>query len=450
MEPGSLFGVIAVFALIAANGFFVAAEFALVRVRATRIEQLAAEGRSVAQVVKHQIQHLDNYLASTQLGITLASLALGWIGEPSLAHLLEPLFAWVGGAAAETLAHSAAVTISFLLITTLHIILGELVPKSIALQRTEGTTLIVARPLLVFTQLLRPFILLMNSVGNAVVRLLGLQAAGEQALAHTVEELEMLVAQSRQGGILDTEEERMLYHVFGFGEKKAADIMLPRSEIVAVPSTITLRELQQTFAQESYTRLPVYGGTLDNIIGMVHLKDVFSWLQTGAAPETFPLRQIVRPVLDVTEQIAIEVVFTQMRKRRIHMAMVVDEYGATAGMITLEDIVEEIVGEVQDEFDLLRPEVEPLPDGSSSVDGLMNLTAFCEYFGLKQPDASSHTVGGYVMERLGRLAQMNDTVALDISHLRVEELDGRRVARVHVKTGSSLLPPEVEDEERAH
>ena len=437
MELSSLLGVLAVFALVAANGFFVAAEFALVRVRATRIEQLVAEGRSVAHVVKNQIQHLDNYLASTQLGITLASLALGWIGEPSLAHLLEPLFAWVGGAAAETLAHSAAVTISFLLITALHIILGELVPKSIALQRTEGTALVIAGPLFVFTQMLRPFILFMNGMGNAVVRLLGLRAAGEQGLVHTVEELEMLVAQSRQSGILDTEEERMLYHVFGFGEKKVADIMLPRSEMVAIPSTITLSELQQTFARESYTRLPVYEDTPDNVIGMIHLKDVFTWLQTGAAPETFPLGQMLRPVLDVTEQTTIEVVFAQMRTRRIHLAIVFDEYGTTAGMVTLEDVVEEIVGEVQDEFDTreqgVRPEIEHLPDGSASVDGLMNLTAFCEHFGLKQPEASSHTLGGYVMEHLGRLAQVNDAVELDTALLRVEELDGRRVARVHME-----------------
>jgi putative hemolysin len=437
MDPSSLLGILAVFALVAANGFFVAAEFALVRVRVTRIEQLVAEGRSVAQVVRHQIHHLDNYLASTQLGITLASLALGWIGEPSLAHLLEPLFAWVGGVAAMTLAHSAAVTISFLLITTLHIILGELVPKSIALQRTEGTVFVVARPLFLFTKLLRPFILFMNGAGNAVVRLLGLQATGEQGLVHTVEELEMLVAQSRQSGILDTEEERMLYHVFGFGEKKVADILLPRSEMVAIPSTITLSELQRTFARESYTRLPVYEETWDNVIGLVHLKDVFSWLQRGAAPETFSLRQMVRPVLEVTERTAIEVVFAQMRKRRIHLAMVFDEYGTMVGMVTLEDVVEEIVGEVQDEFDTreqgVRSEVEPLPDGSASVDGLMNLAAFCESFGLKQPTASSHTLGGYVTEHLGRLAQVNDAVELDTALLLVEELDGRRVARVHVE-----------------
>ena len=207
--------------------------------------------------------------------------------------------------------------------------------------------------------------------------------------------------------------------------------------MVAIPSTINLSDLQQTFARESYTRLPVYEGTLDNIIGMVHLKDVFTRVQTGVTPETFSLRQIVRPVLDVTEQTALEAVFTQMRKKRIHLAVAFDEYGATAGMITLEDVVEEIVGEMQDEFDTseqgVRSEVESLPDGSFSVDGLMNLTAFCEHFGLKQPIASSHTVGGYIVEHLERLAQANDTVKLDTALLRVEELDRRRVARVHVE-----------------
>jgi CBS domain containing-hemolysin-like protein len=437
VDISSLLGLGAVFALVAANGFFVAAEFALVKVRTTRIDQLVAEGHSAAKTVQKQIQHLDTYIASTQLGITLASLALGWIGEPTLSHLIEPLFTWIGGEAVETLAHSLAITISFALITAFHIVLGELVPKSIALQRSEGTSLFVARPLLLFTRLLRPFILLMNGIGNAVVHLLGLQAAGEHAAVHSVEELEMLVAQSRKGGVLDAQEEVLLHHVFGFGEKTAQQVMLPRREIVAVPTTASFEELQAVLVQEQYTRLPIYEDTLDTIVGMVHLKDVFTWQHTDTSQGSFTLQQILRPVLYATQTTSIEVVFTQMRNKRIHLAIVIDEYGSTAGMVTLEDIVEEIVGEVQDEFDTreqgVRSEVEILADGSSSVDGLMSLGAFCERFGAEIKQSHTRTLGGYVFERLGRLAQVGDTVLLEGYQLCVEEMDHRRIARVHIR-----------------
>jgi putative hemolysin len=436
VDISSLLGVVAVFALVAANGFFVAGEFALVKVRATRIEQLVSEGVGAAKVVQSQIQHLDTYIASTQLGITLASLALGWIGEPSLSHLIEPLFDWIGGGAAQTLSHSLAIVISFVLITGFHIVLGELVPKSIALQSSEKTSLFVARPLLLFTRLLHPFILLMNSVGNAVVRLFGMEATSEHASVHSVEELEMLVAQSRQGGVLDAQEEAFLHHVFIFGETSVQAVMLPRSEVVGVPNTISLEELKQTFAQEQYTRLPVYEENLDSIIGMVHLKDVFSWLQSEKK-QPFSLPEILRPVLYVTQTSSIEAVFAQMRSKRIHLAIVIDEYGGTAGMVTLEDIVEEIVGEVQDEFDTrergVRQEVEVLPDGSSSVDGLMSLSSFSEQFNIDTRKYHSRTVGGFVFEKLGRIARHGDTVSTQEYLLRVEEMDGRRIARVRVE-----------------
>jgi putative hemolysin len=219
MDIGSLVGLVAVLVLIAANGFFVAGEFALVKIRITRINELVAEGNKTAKVIQEQLAHLDRYIAATQLGITLASLALGWVGEPSLAHLIEPLFAWIGGHAAEALTHTLAVIISFAIITAGHIILGELVPKSIALQRPEGAVFFVSLPLQVFAQLFSPFISLMNGTGNLVVRSLGFQPDSEYASVHSAEELEMLVAQSRQGGAIDAQEEELLHHIFGFGEK---------------------------------------------------------------------------------------------------------------------------------------------------------------------------------------------------------------------------------------
>jgi putative hemolysin len=437
LDAGSLVGVLAVFALVAANGFFVAAEFGLVKVRQTRIDELVAEGKSVAKVVQDQLRHLDNYIAATQLGITLASLALGWIGEPSLAHLIEPLFAFAGGAAATELAHSAAIAISFFLITLFHIVLGELVPKSIALQRSEGTALFVARPLRLFARLFRPFILLMNGIGNLVVRALGLQAASELGSVHTVKELEMLVTQSRKAGLLDNEEEVLLRRVFDFGEKTAQHVMVPRTEIVGVSRDITLEQLRQKVAQERYTRLPVYEGTLDNIIGMVHIKDVFTLLSMGSCDDPFTVQNILRPVLSVPKTTSITKLMALMQSQKAHLTVVIDEYGETAGLVTLEDIMEEIVGEVQDEFDTLeegvRSEVELQADGSSSVDGLMSIDAFAEQFGGSFDSASYKTIAGYVFSELGRVPQVGDSVSSGGYRLAVEAMDHLRIARLRVE-----------------
>lgn len=443
MDMNSLIGLLGVVILVAANGFFVAAEFALVKVRSTRIEQLVTEGNRTARVVQTQVQQLDTYIAATQLGITLASLALGWIGEPSLAHLIEPLFASIGGQAAETLSHTLAVAISFAVITSLHIVMGELVPKSIALQRSEATSLFVARPLWLFARLLSPFIYVMNGIGNSIVRLLGMRAAHEHSSIHSVEELEMLVAQSRQGGILDVEEEKMLYHVFEFGEKSVHQVMKPRSELAALPTTSSLEQIQTYLVQEQYTRLPIYENTLDSVVGMIHLKDLFAWQQKHSGTP-FVLEQILRPVLYVTLTTSIETTLRDMRNKRIHLAIIIDEYGSTAGMVTLEDIVEEIVGEVHDEFDTqergVRDEVETQRDGSLSIDGLMSIQALTTRLGLAEPVTTSKTVGGFVQEHLGRLAHLGDQVLLDTYQLTVESMDGRRVARVQVVPQASSTP----------
>jgi putative hemolysin len=437
LDAGSFVGLLAICALVAANGFFVAAEFGLVKVRQTRIDELAAEGKSVAKVVQDQLRHLDNYIAATQLGITLASLALGWIGEPSLAHLIEPLFAFAGGVAATELAHSAAIAISFSLITLFHIVLGELVPKSIALQRSEGTALFVARPLYLFARLFRPFILLMNGVGNLFVRALGLHAISEHASVHTVKELEMLVAQSRKAGILDNEEEVLLRRVFDFGEKTAQHVMVPRTEIVGVPRDIRLAQLREKVAEEHYTRLPVYEGTLANILGMVHIKDVFTQLGKSGASGPFTVQSILRPVLTVPKTTSITKLMALMQSQQAHLTVVIDEYGETAGIVTLEDILEELVGEVQDEFDTaeegVRPVVEMRAEGSYSVDGLMSIDAFAEQFGGSFHSASYKTVAGYVFSELGHIPKVGDSVSLRGYRLTVEAMDHLRIARLRVE-----------------
>lgn len=433
MDLTSLFGVLAVFVLIAANGFFVAAEFSLVKVRATRVEELVSEGKGGARVVQHQIKHLDTSIAATQLGITLASLALGWIGEPSLAHLVEPLFAWAG-AAAEGLSHTLAVAISFFLITAGHIILGELVPKAIALQRAESTALFVARPLQLFALILRPFILFMNGVGNSVMHWLGMSEASAHGSVHSPQELEMLVAQSRQAGLLQAREEELLRHVFDFEDTEVRQVMIPRAEIVALPVTSTFEQVRELIAAERYTRYPVYEGTIDTIIGMLHLKDLVNWPDSSSASD---IRHLLRPVLEVPELNSIAQLLTRMQKQRIHLAVVIDEYGVTAGIVTLEDIMEELIGEVRDEFDSaqegVRSEIEALPNGSTSVDGLVSLASFIDRFDVQITPAHAQTLGGYIQEQEDRVPQVGDTLQLGAYQLRVEEMAGRRVARVRVE-----------------
>ncbi len=444
MDAGPLVGILAVFVLVATNGFFVAAEFGLVKVRRglvkvrrTRIDELVAEGKRVAKVVQDELRHMDNYIAATQLGITLASLALGWIGEPSLAHLIEPLFAFSGGIAATELAHSAAIAISFFLITLLHIVLGELVPKSIALQRSEGTALFVARPLYLFARLFRPFIVFMNGLGNLVVGAFGLQSASEHGSVHSVKELEMLVAQSHKAGLLDNEEEVLLRRIFDFGEKMAQHVMVPRAEIVGIPHNITIEDLQQKIAEEHYTRFPVYEGTLDNIIGLVHLKDVFTLLNKRDSDEPFAVQSILRPILTVPKTTSIPKLMTLMQSQKAHLAVVIGEYGETAGIVTLEDILEEIVGEVQDGFDTLeegvRSEVEKLADGSYSVDGLMMVDAFAERFGVTFGALHSATIAGYVFGELGRIPTVGDSISVGKYQLQVEAMDHFRIARLRVE-----------------
>jgi CBS domain containing-hemolysin-like protein len=424
--------------LVALNGFFVAGEFALVKVRATRINQLVEEGNKAAKVVQNQIKHLDSYIAATQLGITLASLALGWIGEPSLAHLIEPLFSWLGGWLTEAVTHTVTVVISFVVITTLHIVMGELVPKSIALQRGEGTALFISRPLLLFARIFHPFILLMNGIGTLAVRAVGLQAADEHASVHSVEELEMLVVQSRQAGVLDAQEEELLRHVFDFSDKNVHAVMIPRLEIVGVPKTISLEALKVVFQKEHYTRLPVYEDTIDSIVGMVHIKDVFNYIvEKKQDASLFHIQQIMRPVLAVPESVNLDTLLTRMRSARTYLAIVINEYGETEGMVSLEDIVEELVGDVHDEFDTVaegvREEIEYHPDGTCSVDGLMGVSSFGDRFGVAIKQRHAHTIGGYVFEELDRLPRLGDQVTLGDYTLRVEEMDKRRVARLRVQ-----------------
>jgi magnesium and cobalt exporter, CNNM family len=437
MDTGSLLGVLAVFALVGANGFFVAAEFALVKIRATRVEQLVAQGNRLARIVQQQTTHLDNYIAATQLGITLASLALGWIGEPSLAHLIEPLFQWVGsGVAAQDIANTVAVVISFVLITGFHIVLGELVPKSIALQRAERVSLFIAAPLLIFSRVFRPFIALMNGVGNAIVRLLGFSTGGEHESVHSVEELEIIVKQSRQAGVLDAEEEVLLRHVFDFSDKVARDILTPRSDIVAVEARTSLDEAARVCFESGYTRLPVYRETLDQIVGVLHAKDLLHAREGGREAAAPAIETLMRPASFVLESQHLDDVLALLRREGTHMAFVVDEYGQVEGLLTLEDVLEEIVGEIHDEYDTgedipirRREDGVWVVAGSESYENVRAATGLPE---IPESERGQYaTLPGLMMLRLGRVPRIGDRVPLEPDwEIEVAKMDGRRVRQV--------------------
>jgi len=339
------------------------------------------------------------------------------------------------------LAHTVGLAISFILITTFHIVMGELVPKTITLQKTEAVAMFVARPLELFRQVFRPFIWVINALGSIVVRLIGMQVLGENAKVHSVEELEILVTESREAGYLDKNEEVLLLRVFDFGDKTARQVMLPRTEVVGVPDNATLVEMLKLAADERYTRFPVYHESLDKIIGVVHVKDLFGLVANGyiteEAHKTFKLSQIVRPVLTVPETVHVADLLTLMRQRQVHMAVLIDEYGGTAGIVTLEDILEEIIGDVRDEFDTneggVKNDVEARPDGTTLVSGLFLLEDAIERFDLKVDEDELDeydTLGGYIQGHLGRVPQIGDSVTLGNYCLKVEEMDGLRVDRI--------------------
>ncbi|MBE0689840.1 MAG: HlyC/CorC family transporter, partial [Anaerolineae bacterium] len=407
----TLVGIIAVFLLVFINGFFVAAEFALVGARRTRIAQLAEEGHPSAKVVQGAFEHLDSYIAATQLGITLASLGLGWIGEPAIAHVFEPLFerflpADVLDAAGSTI----SIAIAFSLVTVLHIVLGELVPKSIALQRPESTALVVVSPTTLFLRLFRPVIWIMNGIGNRLVRMLGFEPASGHAQVHSAEELEMLVQSSREAGVLQASEELLLRRVFDFGEVHVEEVMHPRMDMHALPVGIGPLDLLAFMRTYHHSRYPVYEETLDKVIGVLHIKDLFDLLSDRPdllQAEQIDLHPLLRKPLFVPGTLTVDKLLERMQKTKTHIAIVIEEYGGVAGMTTMEDILEELVGEVHDEFD--QEDNPVVTKGNITVvDGLLGVHEAIGRFGDPGFEPESTTVGGYISERLSRIAVEGD------------------------------------------
>jgi magnesium and cobalt exporter, CNNM family len=412
------------------NGLFVAAEFAFVKIRATQVDRLEREGRAGAGMIRAATGKLDAYLAVCQLGITISSLGLGWLGEPAVATVIEPLFGALG--VPEGLLHPVALAIAFGIITFLHVVFGELAPKTIAIQNAEGTSLFVAPFMRFFYYLLLPGTTLFNGTANLFTRLLGYAPASEGEDLHTEHEIRTLVRQSAGQGIVERDEEEMVGAVFELNDTVAREIMVPRPDVVSLPAEMDLRKLVSVAAAGNYTRYPVYeDDSPDRIVGAVHVKDVLRAVESeGGLDADLTARDLAREVLIVPENRPIDGILADFQKQELQMAIVIDEWGTFEGLFTLEDIIEEIVGEIRDEFDEEEPAVHKLPDGSYSIDGRIPIGVVNEALGSEFESEDFDTIGGLVLGHLGRAPEVGDEVRLDGYLLRVDEVDGPRVAQV--------------------
>jgi CBS domain containing-hemolysin-like protein len=428
------------FMLVLANGFFVAAEFALVGARRTRIDALAAGGNRGAKMAAFAIRHLDHYISGTQLGITLASLGLGWVGESTIASLIGSLFAGLPEPWDVIGQHTVAATIAFALITFLHIVLGELAPKSVALLFPETTSIWTSGPLIVFSKVFTPFIAVLNGTANLLLRSVGLQAPTERERVHRPEEIEMLLTQSYEHGLLREEPVEMIRGVFHLSETTAAEVMTPRTEVIALEASTPLDRAADFILSEGHSRYPVYEGTIDHILGVILARDVWLALREGGRS----LREIVREVAFVPDTKRVEQLLRDMQADKAHIAIVIDEFGGTAGIVTIEDLVEEIVGEIQDELDETAPGFIEA-DGRIELRGSTTIVELNDRYGLTVPDEDFTTVAGFVLGRLGRVAKVGDEVTMPGGILKVLSMKGRRVDRLALTLKNE--PKELEPEE---
>jgi putative hemolysin len=433
---------LAVLAMVLANAFFVASEFALVTVRKTRMDQLVAEGSGRARTVRRALTQPDRYLAAAQLGITMASLGLGWIGEPALALLIEPAFQTLPESLRLLSAHSVAVAIAFLVITSLHIVLGEQVPKIMALQYAEPVALYTTKLTELFMKVCWPLIASLNWITNRMLSGLRLKRFSGHSMVHSEEELKMLVTASQEAGVIEEQEEQMLHRVFGFGNLTAAHVMVPRTEMVALAVGADPATIVKTISSSPADVLPLYRTNIDDIVGVVHLRHLVGPL--NAAPDSLNLMDFVHEVPSVPLRSPASRLLAQMRRALTHHLIVIDEYGGTAGIVTFDDLMERIAGSAGEREDLKTLRMTTLDDGSAMVDGLMLVTDLNERFGLHVDERVYTTAGGYVLGRIGQRPKVGDRVEVEGRVLRVEALDGARVAWIRLSTRSSDAPGRID------
>jgi putative hemolysin len=424
-------------ALILVNAFFVAAEYALVTARRTRIQELAEQGNRRARAVQRIVADPPRFIAAMQLGVTLASLGIGALGEQALSHAFDPLMATI-----------LAVILAFLIITFLHVVIGELVPKGAALRYAEGTALAVSTPVRGFFVLGQPLIWVLQRSSEVILRGLGLEPPGAEGEALSEAELRMLLGRATEHGEIEQEEQEMLYKVFDFADKEVADVMVPRPEVVAVSIDLPPEECLAAVIDSPFTRYPVYRESLDNIIGILHVRDLFSALNDQGIAN-LRIEQLLRPAYVVPETKHLAALLADFRHANFHMAIVVDEYGTMAGIVTLEDLLEEIVGEIEDEFDLPDESVERIDEHTIRIDGTFPIDDFNEQFKTELPAEDYHTVAGFVFGLLGRAAQAGDGVEQDGLRFQVVEVEGSRIEKLQIEFVDPLRHGEGAPEERA-
>jgi CBS domain containing-hemolysin-like protein len=423
--------------LVALNGFFVAAEFALVKVRPTQLEPLVDAGNHRAKLARHMLRHLDAYLSATQLGITLASLALGWIGEPAFAWIIHPLLTpFVGNN--PPLLHSISVTMSFVVITILHIVLGEQAPKTIAIRKAESTSLLVAFPLYFFYKITYPVIWLLNQASSRLLKLIGISPAAEGELLHDEEELRLLLSSSKDSQ-LSTQKRELLDNIFELSHRMSRQIMLPRQDVIYLSTERPLAENLRLARRSGHTRFPLCEGDLDHVIGLIHIKDIFHRERPLTA-----LTEVAREIAFVPETLELDRLLKRMRTERFHLAAVIDEYGGVSGIVTLEDVIEEIVGSIQDEFDVERPELVEKGDGVYQVSGGMLVQDLEEALGVELSERDEDTIGGVVLSELGRNPAVGDRVELGPVTIEVLEVQLNRVATVRINVHQPETVPREE------
>jgi putative hemolysin len=421
---------LAVAALILLNAFFVAAEYGLVTARKTRIRELEQQGNRRARAVLQIVSNPPRFIAAMQLGVTATSLGIGALGEQALARVFDPILASV-----------IAFALAFLIITFLHVVIGELVPKGVALRHSETTALAVSAPVRGFFILLRPLIWVLQRASEIVLRGLGLEPPGDEDDVLSEAELKMVLDRSTTHGEIEEQEQEMLYKVFDFADKEVAAVMVPRPEVVALSIELPPEEALAAVIESPYTRYPVYRGSMDEVVGVLHVRDLFSAL-TDRGIAGVELEQLLRPAHIVPETKDLAALLGEFRRTNQHMAIVVDEYGELEGIVTLEDLLEEIVGEIEDEFDLPDESVERLPDGRMRIDGTFPIDDFNEQFQRALPIEDYHTVGGFVFGLLGRAPEAGDEVEHDACRFKVLEVEGSRIERLEVE----LLPHDQQEE----
>jgi CBS domain containing-hemolysin-like protein len=418
--------------LIALTAFFVASEFAIVKIRSSRLDQLIAEGKKGAVAAKKVTTHLDEYLSACQLGITVTALGLGWLGEPTVERLLRPIFD--NFEINESVSHIITFGIAFASVTFLHVVIGELAPKTVAIQKAEAVTLLFAAPLIWFYRIMFPFIWVLNGSARVVTGLFGLKPASEHELAHTEEELRIILSESYESGEINQSELKYMNKIFEFDDRVAKEIMVPRTEIVAASVEKSFQDNLETMSMEKYTRYPVVNGDKDHVLGMINLKEIFTDIFSLSEEERkkSTIDKYIRPVIQVIESIPIHDLLIKMQKERVHMAILVDEYGGTAGLVTVEDIIEEIVGEIRDEFDQDEvPEVQKKGEGHYLLDGKVLIYEVNNLLGLDIDDTDVDTIGGWMLTENIDI-QQGESIILDGYEFFAKEMEGHLIRVIEI------------------